>query len=1133
MIQTPLLAEQLSIQQLDQVEVLCTDFEAEWKAGRQPRIEMVLAQSPPELAQVLLQELLGVEIWHRRRSGQCPRPDDYLERFPTLSKEACDSVFRSMPTLPAVRGTAHPQALRIQGFEIVRQIGAGGMGTVYEARQASLNRTVALKVLSGTLGLSSRGVLRFRQEAESAARLHHTNIVPIYEIGESNGIHYYTMELVQGPSLATVLEQLSRTPRSRSTDIEPETAGHDIGIQEKLPNWLRDTLPIPTNSRETKASAPDSGSFPGSESNYFITVARMTADVADALEHAHRRHVIHRDVKPSNLLLSPDGRLVLSDFGLARIVDKPGLTMSGEILGSPCYMSPEQVAAGRSKVDHRTDIYSLGATLYEMLAFQPAYVGEHRDQVIGQIIHKEPAPPRQWNRRVPIDLQTICLKAMDKDPDRRYQSAQNLAEDLRRYVNGYAIVAKRSGVFTRARKLVRRNRRTILGTLLGLVVLTVVMIVVTTHYRGEREQMRQLLRDLESARNEWIPQGDYDRAYTFLTWAAEQFPDNDEVRALGPQVVSTWSAVTDVGGVKLLLRKHGNYDELAWEDKGQTPLRFTVPKGTYAWKMERDGEFLLDGYAGPGDVELNRSLITNPPVLPGMVRIPAQAVGREKLNPFDIDRCEVTNAQFKIFVESGGYTDQRYWEKMDFVAEGMAISWSEAMARLVDSSGHPGPATWQNGIYLQGKANHPVTGVSWYEAVAYARFVGKVLPTIHHWEAASGSVSAEPMLTASNFSGTGTVAVGELSSVSEYGVYDLAGNAREWCWNATAQGGRRICGGSFREPDKMFLTADSRATMDRSAENGFRCARYLYDEPEGRLGPVATSFRDNRLEQPCSDEVFAGMIMSYAYDPPRLTSLTEVEGRAGELSRHIVVQMHAPHVPKGLPPITAHIFLPNYGKPPFQTVIFFPGLDALLKDTIPCVDDTHLPHFLRSLLRSGRAVVWPVYEGTFERRVEGKFYISLPRAQRTETAVRQYKDLACTVDYLATRTDIDSNRLAFLGHSAGGEFGIRMIALEKRFKAAVLLSGSLTTWAEKDGRPPVVDEINFVPRIHIPVLLFGGEYDVPFPVKESQEPFLHWLGTPPEHVKHHLEPGAGHWIPDETVERETKAWLDKYLGPAT
>jgi serine/threonine protein kinase len=352
--------------------------------------------------------------------------------------------------MPSPRGR-ESTGQRLGDFEIVREIGRGGMGVVYEARQVSLNRTVALKLLSGGLGLTPRAVQRFRREAEAAAKLHHTNIVPVYATGEEAGIHFYAMELIDGPSLDQVIRQMRQGASGTAATVTASGAG------AARPPDLAQTGPYveaPTASGPTPE--PGSSSL-GSGSGYFDTVAGLIADVADALEHAHRLGVIHRDIKPANLLLSSAGRLSVNDFGLARLLEQPGMTMTGEFVGTPAYMSPEQIAAGRIPLDHRTDIYSLGATLYELLTLQRPFAGERRDQVLAQIAQKEPRAPRKVNPQVPRDLETICLKALEKDPDRRYQTATALAEDLRRYVNRFAISARRAGPVERLRKWVKRH----------------------------------------------------------------------------------------------------------------------------------------------------------------------------------------------------------------------------------------------------------------------------------------------------------------------------------------------------------------------------------------------------------------------------------------------------------------------------------------------------------------------------------------------------------------------------------------------------------------------------------------------------------------------------------------------------
>jgi serine/threonine protein kinase len=375
----------------------------------------------------------------------------------------------------------HPESLRRLGdFEIGREIGRGGMGIVYEARQVSLNRKVALKVLSGGLGLTPRAVQRFQREAEAAAKLHHTNIVPIYATGEQDGTHFYAMELIDGPSLDHVIGQMRQANEHPSPDLKNQ---HDK--EAPRPPELEATGPYLAQSGSTQALSASSLS---SDSHYFDTVARLIADVADALEHAHQNGVIHRDIKPSNLLLSQAGRLSINDFVLARLLEQPGMTMTGEFVGTPAYMSPEQITAGRIPLDHRTDIYSLGATLYELLTLRPPFRGQSREQVLAQIVQKEPPAPRRVDRRVPVDLETICLKCLEKDPDRRYQTAGQLAEDLRRYVNRFAISARRVGPVQRLIKWARR--RPAVAASLGCVLLAVCLMLAFAYLAHRAEKQR-------------------------------------------------------------------------------------------------------------------------------------------------------------------------------------------------------------------------------------------------------------------------------------------------------------------------------------------------------------------------------------------------------------------------------------------------------------------------------------------------------------------------------------------------------------------------------------------------------------------------------------------------------------------
>ncbi|MBI3848623.1 MAG: VCBS repeat-containing protein [Planctomycetes bacterium] len=318
----------------------------------------------------------------------------------------------------------------IGDYRIVREIGRGGMGVVYLAEHVSLRRTVALKVLPAHLTLRSEVVRRFRQEASLAARLRHPGIVQIFDVGEAEGAHFIAMEFVDGTPLDVVIERLDEFI-DRPGEVEGSRIGSIVSPSPQVSAWNR---------------------------SYVSVVCRMAIQIADALEHAHRAGVIHRDVKPANVLVRGDGSVVLTDFGLARDEGMPSLTATGEFAGTPYYVSPEQALARRETIDHRTDVFSLGVTLYELLTLHRPFEGKTSQDVLGQIISAEPPSPRRWSPTLPRELSTIILKALEKDPNRRYSSAAAFGADLRALLEFKPIAARPASAVSRILKLARRHR---------------------------------------------------------------------------------------------------------------------------------------------------------------------------------------------------------------------------------------------------------------------------------------------------------------------------------------------------------------------------------------------------------------------------------------------------------------------------------------------------------------------------------------------------------------------------------------------------------------------------------------------------------------------------------------------------
>jgi serine/threonine protein kinase/WD40 repeat protein/tetratricopeptide (TPR) repeat protein len=481
---------------------------------------------------------LAEEFLWRRRCGERPTPGEYAERYPEhaarilelfpalelierLKPAAGDPGSPSAATGPGVgpAGAIEDRLRRLGDYTIVRELGRGGMGVVYEAEHDSLKSRVALKVMHPRFRADPTSLRRFQTEARSAARLHHTNIVPVFDYGEQDGVYYYAMQYIAGVGLERVLADVRRL-RAAAGAVGAGETRQDDGLVAAVSHGLLTgrfatgaaesdaaataTLAVPaTHSTagvagaggESSPSAVDSrtgsSSFAGqSEAVYFREVARLGAQVADALDYAHRLGVVHRDIKPSNLLLDAQGNVWVTDFGLAKLVEGEDLSQSRDLVGTLRYMAPERF---RGVTDRRGDIYALGATLYELLTLRPTFAEPDQILLIDQVTHDPPQPPRQHDRHVPRDLETLVLKALAKDPADRFATAGELRDELGRYLESRPIRSRPISPAERLWRWCKRNPGLAAANITAAVLTTVLAIVSTVAawiYRDQRNDLQ-------------------------------------------------------------------------------------------------------------------------------------------------------------------------------------------------------------------------------------------------------------------------------------------------------------------------------------------------------------------------------------------------------------------------------------------------------------------------------------------------------------------------------------------------------------------------------------------------------------------------------------------------------------------
>ncbi len=1051
------------------------------------------------------------------------------QQLEALLREKRDDSFLEHPAVEPGATLVPPAPLSegpgtvIGRYKLLQKIGEGGMGVVYMAEQTEpVTRKVALKIIK--LGMDTRQVVaRFEAERQALAMMDHPNIAKVLDAGATEtGRPYFVMELVRGVPITEYCDHAR------------------LSTCERLGLFVK---------------------------------------VCQAIQHAHQKGVIHRDIKPSNVMVTlNDGapHPMVIDFGIAKathqkLTEKTLFTNYTQMIGTPAYMSPEQAEMSKLDVDTRTDVYSLGVLLYELLTgTTPFSSHELRDlgyrEMQKVIVEKDPprpstrlhesttltalaasrnTEPRKLPGIVRGDLDWIVMKAISKERSDRYQTAETLAADVERHLQDRPIAARRPSVVGRVRRFVRRNKMpvglTVVAALAGLVAALLGVVA----YLGKLDQREQALlleqKHTQEARETWarqtampaikqlIEDEHWVRAFLLAREVRQVLPSDPAFQELWDSFTVTVSFDLKPEGTRVLIRDWDATDE-AWFEVGETPLvDITLPNGGMRFRYVKEGYLAREfDRTFPDFLRWDGAISMKPdPGLPrDMVFIDSvQASGWNDLptdlGDFLIDRYEVSNGEFQKFVDAGGYEDPKFWGHLDFHLEGRRLSWEEAMQQFRDVTGAAGPAAWRDGHFPESRQDYPVRGVSWFEAAAYARFVGKSLPTIYHWRWAADGAAGHT-IALSNFSGHGPAPRGAHQGIGRFDVYDLGGNVEEWCWNSDGAARRCLRGGAWNDAGYQLLQVGVASPWNRAETYGFRCVRYL-----GEGAPAAVAAAPWKPKLPHLDASRRVPIESlaswYVYETNLALAPQPVEAKDEPSPdyRHEIVSIAAAYNEERF---DVHLYFPREPKKRYETILFVPGaVSWLTRRFAPTGIDWEL---LPRLTQEGRLVCFPVCKGMYERG-SGQFSIPQGTVQSRDAVVWAVKDVARTLDYLRTREDIDPDRIFYLGYSLGTMIGMPVLTFKPGLRGAILVSGGYPP-KELNEVQQVYNPFHFTPRVTLPVLMITGGLDSLLPHQSVQLPFFEDLGSK---NKKFVELDCGHNPPTDDVMRAVDPWLRDLSGP--
>ncbi|MBA3639978.1 MAG: protein kinase [Acidobacteria bacterium] len=1028
------------------------------------------------------------------------------------------------------------EGMRLGRYEVRSRLGFGGMGEVYLAEDTQLGRHVALKLLPPETAGDPHARARLVREARAAAVLDHPYICSVYEVGEAEGLLFIAMQYVDGETLET---RLHRSP---------------LDVYESL---------------------------------------SIAAQVADALAEAHSHAILHRDIKPANIMVTRRGEAKVMDFGLAKPTEIDAasgetrtvsvLSTPGSMIGTLPYMSPEQVRG--ETLDARSDLFSFGIVLYEMLAGRRPFEDSNPAVVASAILTREAAPVARFAPDIPPELERIVAKALKKNPEERYQTSKDFLIDLRALKDEQEFkrrLERSSGdpVVTRdvtptpapsfaatplptplhPSSSVSGSKTPARGRSRGLLAAAAVAVLVAvaaggwhmwraSRIRWAEAQVREILRLADSRRNF--------EAYDLAVLAERYLPGEPRITGVLPKIADTISVTSDPTGASVYFQRFNPDASGALPKRhliGQSPIdNVRIARGEYIVSIEKEGFAPAELSVSGAPARHGQLIVTPPPIKLAQRLVPSAAmparmafvpggqyrlVGWERptdrrvdLHDFFIDKFETSNQEFKEFINAGGYVKREFWPN-PMVKDGQPLAWEEAVRLFVDRTGLPGPRDWSSQNFAEGAADHPVTGISWYEAAAYAKFRGKQLPTLFEWEKAARNgirgaagvaympwgvfFPGDTLTYRANFGGAPLPVTSMAFGMSPFGAYNMAGNVSEWTLNDSSDG-FIATGGSFGDPTYTFGQAAGRPGTFSSSKLGFRLVQHgaesTGDQGAARI-EVATEIP---VYARSSDTDFRRWAQNYEYKKAPLDARIEETVETPEWIRESITFNGA-----GNARAIAYLYLPRHFTKPFQVLHYVPAGDVNsgLRPLSDSMDDRMTPY-----VRAGRAIFGVVLSGYMGRLRTDPTPIDPNTVEYVEYVAGRIIDLRRGLDYLESRRDIDKRRIGFMGPSAGAQIGLILAAVEERYRAVVLVGAGLS----RRGAPvqPAADAVNFAPHIRMPKLIVQGTYDEDTPLRTAAEPLFKLLSEPKELYKYE----GGHVPPIDVLLKATAGWLDQKLGP--